>query len=402
MKIAILSSLYPPFSLGGAEQVAAQIAGALHRDGHTVDVISTCRRSALDGQPFRVDSWEGIRVWRIAPWNLYWRFDRETLNPPPWKRTAWHLIDLWNPSVIAPLRRVLEQIQPDVVNTHNIDGLSPSVWPVVCGSGAAVVHTLHDYHLICPRAILQQRDGTLCTQLCAGCRVYAAYHRQYQRHISCLISPSRATAAWHAASNWNRPAVFVVPNAVDTDFPLFDDRPADSPLQAVFMSRLAPEKGCAIMLRIAEHFRRRVDIHFHVAGEGPWREQFAQFRSPNFTFHGFVTGAAKTALLSAGDVFLQLSECPDVAPIGLREAKQFGMYIIATNLGGIPEMITDPAEGTLIAPADEDALVAAIEQAIATRRDLRSGRENRRTRASGYDVAAMAQEYLQAFRAASG
>src|SRR5437667_651655 len=127
MRIAVVSSLFAPYGLGGAEEVAAQLATNMRDLGHAVDVVSTCRRDDLDGHPYRIDVWNGIRVWRIAPWNLYWRFDRETQQPGPLARAAWHLVDLWNPSTIGPLRSVLERIRPDIVNTHNIDGLSPVV-----------------------------------------------------------------------------------------------------------------------------------------------------------------------------------------------------------------------------------------------------------------------------------
>jgi len=106
MRIALVSSLFAPYGLGGAEEVAAQLATNLRNLGHAVDVISTCRRDDLNGKPYRIDVWNDIRVWRIAPWNLYWRFDRETQHPSPLARAAWHLVDLWNPSTIdfSPLR----------------------------------------------------------------------------------------------------------------------------------------------------------------------------------------------------------------------------------------------------------------------------------------------------------
>src|SRR5690606_28443120 len=114
------------------------------------------------------DEWKGIRVWRLAPLNLYWRYDRETLRPNRLARALWHAVDLWNPSTIAPLEAVLRRIRPDAVNTHNIDGLSPAVWQVA-RRHAPVVHTLHDCHLLCPRATMQRRDGTICPRLCSLC-----------------------------------------------------------------------------------------------------------------------------------------------------------------------------------------------------------------------------------------
>ena len=96
MKIAIVSSLYPPYAIGGAEQVAAQLAGALDRLGHQVDVISTCGRSQLGGQPYCSEIRDRVRVWRVAPRNLYWSYDKQREQPGRLARAGWHAVDLLN------------------------------------------------------------------------------------------------------------------------------------------------------------------------------------------------------------------------------------------------------------------------------------------------------------------
>ena len=174
VKIVIISSLFPPFDIGGAEQVAALLARTLRQLGHQIDVISTCRRSDLSVERYRIDCWEGIRVWRMAPWNVYWSFDKQEQRPHALRRAAWHFIDLCNWSVVPALAEVLNRISPDVVNTHNIDGMSPVVWRVARDYTSAVVHTLHDYHLICPRATMRKRDGAACDSVCGLCHSYSA------------------------------------------------------------------------------------------------------------------------------------------------------------------------------------------------------------------------------------
>ncbi len=396
MRLAVVSSLFAPYGLGGAEEVAAQLATNMRDLGHAVDVISTCRREDLSGQPYRIDVWNGIRVWRIAPWNLYWRFDRETQQPSPLARAAWHLVDLWNPSTIGPLRTVLEKIRPDIVNTHNIDGLSPAVWQVARES-AAVVHTLHDYHLLCPRAILQRRDGTLCASLCTGCRAYAAFNRIFERYVDAVIAPSKAVADLHEAAGWRRPVV--IPNAVDLEEIELPTRVSADPLEVVFMSRLVPEKGCETLLSVMEHFRDFGQIHFHVAGKGPQEGHFQGLAGhrTNFTWHGFVSGRGKTALLSTGDVFLQLSEWPENAPLAVLEAKQCGLHLVGVNIGGIPELISNEMEGCLIRPRDPAGLIRVLKELTENRNALRAGRKTRMEQNRGYGLREMTGSYLRTF-----
>jgi glycosyltransferase involved in cell wall biosynthesis len=340
--------------------------------------------------------WNGIRVWRIAPWNLYWRFDRETLRPGPVMRAAWHLVDLWNPSTISPLRTVLQRIRPDIVNTHNIDGLSPVVWQVARES-AAVVHTLHDYHLLCPRAILQRRDGSLCGSLCASCRAYSTFNRIFERYVDAVVAPSRAVADLHEAEGWRRPVL--IPNAVDLEEIELPARVSTDPLEVVFMSRLVPEKGCETLLSTMEHFRDFHHIHFHVAGKGPQADHFQGLvgHRSNFTWHGFVTGRGKTALLSAGDVFLQLSEWPENAPLAVLEAKQYGLHLVGVNIGGIPELISNDREGRLISPRDPAGLIRVLRELTENRNALRAERKTRIEQNRGYSLREMTRSYVNTF-----
>jgi glycosyltransferase involved in cell wall biosynthesis len=65
------------------------------------------------------------------------------------------------------------------------------------------------------------------------------------------------------------------------------------------------------------------------------------------------------ALLPAFDVFA-LSSRYEGLPIALLEAMAAGRACVATNVGGVPEVITDGEDGVLVAPGDPDALARAL------------------------------------------
>lgn len=387
MRVALLSSLFPPFAIGGAEQVASELARALVALGHEVEVISTCGKGELGGRRYRMDEWNGIRVWRVAPWNLYWRFAKEKEQPGRLARAAWHAIDLWNPSVFVPIAEVLNQVRPDVINTHNIDGFSPAVWQACRKFTGAIVHTLHDYHLVCPRATMSRADGTACERLCLTCGLYAHYHHWFAGNVRTLVAPSQAIADLHRDTGWT--AIEIVRNGVDIPpLRLADAAPAE-PLRVVFLSRLEREKGCETLLAAIP---RCDGIEFHVAGRGPYEERF---RAANVRWHGFVTGNDKHELLSNGDVFLQLSECRENAPLGLIEAQRYGLYLVGTAIGGIPELIGEA--GTLIPPAAPERLVETLAGLAQRKQAIRVGRIARVRDAAGYGTREMALGYLRVF-----
>ncbi len=392
MRIALLSSLFPPFSIGGAEQVASDLAQALTALGHHVEVITTCARSELNGERWWRDYWNGLRVWRVAPWNLYWRFDKDTEQPGRLARAAWHAIDLWNPSVFGPVGQILARVQPDVINTHNIDGFSPAVWQIASKHVRAVVHTLHDYHLVCPRATMRRADGAACRSLCRACSLYALYHHWFAGHVHSLVAPSKPIAELHRQAGWRDPAIEIVRNGVDIPPVRLPKAPEAGPLRVVFLSRLEREKGCETLLTAIPHCR---NIEFHVAGRGPYEERF---RTANVRWHGFVTGCEKHELLSNADVFLQLSECRENAPLGLIEAGRYGLYPVATRMGGIPELIG--GTGTLIPPGSPRILADALAELARRASTIRAGREDRIRNAARYGTREMALGYVRVFRSA--
>jgi glycosyltransferase involved in cell wall biosynthesis len=330
---------------------------------------------------------------------LYWSFDTQSEHPPALVRACWHAVDLWNPSIFKPLRDVLDQIRPDAINTHNIDGFSAAVWQVA-GSYAPVAHTLHDYHLVCPRATMRRRDGEICETACGFCRVYSQYHLFFQRYIQTLIAPSHAIAETHRQAGWTAQAIEIVPNGVDIDNVTLTKIPPAEPLRALFLARLEKEKGCETLLVALSRLKESVDVHFHLAGRGSYAELLSHFASEvsNTTWHGFVTGDEKRELYSRADVFLQLSECRENAPLGLIEAKRYGLYLLGANIGGIPELIGGPEDGRLIAPGDADTLCWMLEALASRKQEIRAGRAERLRTSARYGRRQMACEYLRVLR----
>jgi glycosyltransferase involved in cell wall biosynthesis len=334
---------------------------------------------------------------------LYWSYDKQRDQPGRLARACWHAVDLWNPSIFLPLRKVLDQIRPDVINTHNIDGFSPAVWQVASSYTPTIAHTLHDYHLICPRAIMQHRDGTMCESLCRFCTAYAGYHRRFQRHIRMLISPSVATAKLHRQAGWTQPQIEIIRNGVDVEPVQRPEPRASDPLRVLFLSRLEPEKGCQTLLASIAALAGSSEIEFHVAGSGTLDKQFLELSAwaPNVTWHGFVSGRRKDELFSRCDVFLQLSECRENAPLSLIEAKAHGLYLVGTAVGGIPELIENSADGQQIPPGDRQKLLASLETLCRSRAEIRGGRTERAQRCAGYGTVQMAEAYVEAFRSLS-
>ncbi len=77
------------------------------------------------------------------------------------------LQSIWSGKSYQQIRKKLQEFQPDIVHVHNtIPLISPSVYAACNDVGIPVVHTLHNYKLICPGAYLY-RQGKVCEE-CIG------------------------------------------------------------------------------------------------------------------------------------------------------------------------------------------------------------------------------------------
>ena len=101
MKILILSDNFPPHIVGGAERSTFDLACAFQKKGHEVFVITTCRNKTDVGR----EDFAGLKVYRIyANYASRWRA----------------YLCLYNPQVVGKVRKLLQEIKPDIVHANNI------------------------------------------------------------------------------------------------------------------------------------------------------------------------------------------------------------------------------------------------------------------------------------------
>jgi glycosyltransferase involved in cell wall biosynthesis len=73
-------------------------------------------------------------------------------------------MDIYNPLMAWEVKKIIDREQPDLVHTHNLQGFSVAAWKVVKKRGLPLVHTMHDYYLLCPRNTMFG-GGRNCTEL---------------------------------------------------------------------------------------------------------------------------------------------------------------------------------------------------------------------------------------------
>ena len=168
--------------------------------------------------------------------------------------------------------------------------------------------------------------------------------------------------------------VVIVPNIVDS--PVVQEKKYnDGKVHILYLGLIAQAKGIYDLLDVlCEHkveFEDKVILHIGGNGEtATLQNLIEEYKlSQIVKFEGWVSGDKKVELLNNADVFI-LPSYTEGLPISILEAMSYGLPVISTPVGGIPEVIEDGENGFLITPGDKVSLYNAIIKLI-TNKELR-------------------------------
>ena len=316
-----------------------------------------------------------------SPWSAYFAPYFE-LGPhttlPPRRQVAAAGNMFWNPVAARRFERLLRDFRPDVVHVHGIHyHLSPSILAAARRAGVPVVQSLHDHHPICPADDLLLGGSVACDPVrCGRFNVLPCVSYQCVQHstaksalaatellwrrwvvrieylVSAFISPSRYLARMVQAGGLRHRPVHILPNAIP-DPGVSRDAPGDT---FVYAGRLSREKGLPTLLRAVQ----LADAPLVIAGDGPLRSELTAASPPRVRFVGRVDGDEVNRLLAGARAAILPSEGAENAPMAVLEAMVLGCPVVATRMGGIPELARDGIEGILFDAGDTQALAAAL------------------------------------------
>ena len=339
---------------------------------------------------------------------------------------------VWSRESAAEVGRLVRQHGVDVAHVHNtLPLISPAVFQAARGAGAATVHTLHNYRMVCPGNLLL-RDGELCHD-CVG-KAFAApavAHRCYRGSVAATAAVAATTAIHRALGTWERHVDrYVALSAFGREIFVRGGLPADRVVvkhnlppkepalttggdYALFAGRLAEGKGLEVLL---EAWAGAPDLPvLCVAGDGPLSHLVAQAtaENPRVRWLGWQPAAELEALMAGAACLVAPSMWYEGWPLVAVEAMGHGTPVVATDHGAFPEMIDDGETGRLFPRGDAAALARAVRELTGDAVQMQAVRANthqafarRFSREVGYrqllDVYAAAIAQRQAEPAASG
>ena len=404
MKICLINSLYPPYTRGGAERVVEETARVLAARGNEVIVISTTGyRLPVTGSKNE----NNIRVFRVASANVcsFYNYSEKILPV----RLLWLAIDLVNPIVAWRVHKILETEKPDVVHTHNLRGLSYLIPRVIKkyyetlpfdyaqgklaqGDTGKVkhVHTLHDIQYAYPSGLLiHGKENTWYNRF--------FLRKWYERICKWLLgSPSVVTAP----SQWlldfytkrgffgSSEKVVLRNPAVKTENPKLktlnksqiQNNKAQN-ISLLFIGQIEEHKGILFLINSIKKLpvtsyprlpsaspqaNGGQELPVTIVGDGHEMDTVKKLTQDDdrFTITGRLSPADTSQYYQNADMVVVPSLTYENAPAVITEAHAYGAPVLASRIGGIPEMIDEGKNGWLFEPENYDSFQTKLKVAL--------------------------------------
>lgn len=281
-----------------------------------------------------------------------------------------------NNEAAKKLEQLVRLEKPDVAHLHNIHHqLTPAITKTLKKFEIPIVQTVHDYQPICPNYLLYT-NGAVCTR-CKKHKYYAcllhkcvqhsymksalamlemSYNRcldNYLQYVDALIAPSKFM--FNTLREWGiKNKLYQIYNFVEPPIPtkvyLAD--------YFLYFGRLSKEKG---LMTLFSAFKQLPGKKLIVAGDGPLSKELNKIKSPNIKLVGYKEAAELSALIQQAQAVIVPSEWCENNPYSVLETKALKKWIIAANIGGLPELINPRKNGTLFTPGSTEELKKIIE-----------------------------------------
>ena len=330
---------------GGEDQVFAQEAGLLRSHGHQVVVYQASNDQVTGTHPLVLLG-----------------------------------STIWNQAVYEELRAMMRRERPDLVHIHNaFPIISPAAYHAAHEEQVPVIKTLHNYRMLCPSATLF-RDGKVCED-CVGRRIPwpGVLHGCYRGSRLATSAAAAMLATHHYKETWNKiisgyialtnfardkfieggfppEKIFVKPNFLETD----PGRGEGKGNYALFVGRLAPEKGISTLLEAWKQIGK--DLPLQIAGSGPMAPEVERAAADieGVTWLKWLPRADILQRMKDASVLILPSTWYEGFPLIIAEAFAVGLPVIASNLGSMASIVDHLRTGLHFTAGDASALAETV------------------------------------------
>lgn len=280
-----------------------------------------------------------------------------------------------NKKSASKMEEIILKEAPQVAHIHSITGgITFSILPVLNKYKIPIVATIHDFKYICPNYNFINGKGKTCEACIPGRYYYCLINNcsKAGRYRSLLLAvDSYFRDIFYPYWKLIDKFIFVSKFVRDKFYQVHEDikiksehiynfvnrfelTPAElSGDYFLFYGRLTDEKGIKTLL---DAFKIRQELKLKIAGEGYLREFILNNKTSNVDYIGFKSGTDLEDLIKKSKFVIIPSEWYENNPMAIVESYSLGKPVLASDIGGITEIVVDTKTGFLFEAKDSLAL----------------------------------------------
>lgn len=339
MRILILNTWYFPNMKGGAEHSVKLLAEGLAQAGHTVGVFTI---DSKDGKFLR-ESINGVYVFR-GTGGIYDVNKAYTIKRGPILGLIKKCIELWNFSIVKDLGVVYNEFKPELVHANCISGISLKSISFFRERGLPIIYTLRDFYLDNHKNVNEKLlPNNLIIRLFV--KNYRWFSNVKTRNVEAVIAPSESMLSYILNNGCfkNSKIKEVVCNCIPIDIEqtkkYIQEKQSHLNRNYLYAGSLVEVKGVREM--IEAFVSSGVKGTLTLCGEGPLEEYVKKASSANSSviFKGKLSSQDLELEYRKSDVIIVPSLWAEPFGRVVIEGAKYGLVVIGSNQGGIPEII---------------------------------------------------------------
>lgn len=284
---------------------------------------------------------------------------------------------IYNWDAARKLDEILTLEKPDIAHSHLMwGGINQAIFHILKKHKVPLVHTVHDYRMVCPAYTFRNAKGDVCEK-CKGGHFMECFKNRCAKGSTIqsalmTIEMYLRNFIWHPAFNLD--GIIYVSSFAKQKHEEFDERFVKTrnivlynftkvgkkypPKDAdggyyLYYGRLSHEKGIATLV---EAFSRHPELKLKVVGTGPKEDELKKRNYSNVEFLGYKTGEELFNIVRNAKFVCVPSEWYENNPMTIVESYSMGVPVLGAKIGGIPEIIEENKTGILFESGDVDNL----------------------------------------------
>ena len=344
MKIGIINNLYKPYNKGGAEKVCERIIAELEGNGHSCFIITTKPKDKAEINHKPKTYYLNSEYYNLGKKSLPYRF-------------FWQIGNIFNFGKGKKLKKILQLEKPDLIISNNLMGVGLKTFKIIKELNIKHTHILHDIQLIHPSGLIIFGQEKIINTPPA--KIYQKISRRFSGSPEKVVSPSNWLLQEHIKKGFLKNSEKIIqanPQPFSEKKEIIRDKNKETK-DFLFIGQIEEHKGIVFLIEVFKKIEND-KINLRIIGDGKLMDKIKLIAQGDnrIKILGQKDKDEVAKELTQADCLIIPSLCYENSPTVIYEAKNFNLPIIASNLGGIPELIKNENEFLFQAKNENDLI----------------------------------------------